>query len=57
MFDGGNILSTNLSDGIEYTMSNIVSGDAYFGSGSRYFTKKYTGLWVFAADVNAIDFF
>jgi hypothetical protein len=49
MYDVGNIISTNLASAIEYTGGAIVPGDAQFGPGSRYFTAKYPGLFVLAA--------
>lgn len=56
MYDGGNRLHTNLSPSIPYTHSQanqdfpkdgiIVNGNAYFGSGSQYFTNMYPGMFV-----------
>ena len=48
MYDGGNILSTNLGP-IVYSDDAIVDGAA-FGPGGRYFTRKVPGLFVLAAD-------
>jgi hypothetical protein len=40
MFDGGNILETNFEEDIQYTKNVIVNSGA-FGTGSRYFTRKF----------------
>lgn len=57
MFDGGNILSTNIRSELQYTNSKIVETDA-FGKGSKYFTRKYPeGLFAFAADNNGAKWF
>ncbi len=50
MYDGGNVLATNLSNGISYTNGVATAADAYFGAGSRYFTAKYPGLFVLGAE-------
>ncbi len=57
MYDGGNRLNTNLASSIAYTNGTIVASDAEFGPGSRYFTAKYTGLFVLAVTDMSIDFF
>jgi subtilisin-like proprotein convertase family protein len=56
MYDGGNILNTNLAAAIEYTDGSIMSTDA-FGPGSSYFTAKYPGLFVMAAENVSIESF
>jgi hypothetical protein len=56
MFDGGNILNTELASKISYSDSVIADSD-FFGQGSRYFTQKYDGLFVFAADNNGAQEF
>jgi hypothetical protein len=56
MYDGGNILNTNLGTFLPYSDSVIVSS-ALLGTGGRYFTRKYDGLWVFAADVAGLTNF
>jgi Thrombospondin type 3 repeat len=56
MYDGGNILNTNRASSIPYTNRAIVTSDA-FGPGSRYFTAKYAGLFVLAAEGMSIESF
>ena len=56
MYDGGNSLNTNLGTSIDYS-DDVVSENDYFGSGGAYFTRKYDGLFVFAADLNNVDYF
>jgi len=55
MYDGGNILGTNLGGYINYTQGSINS-HSYLGSGGSYFTMKYPGLFVMAADMNVSYF-
>ena len=57
MYDGGNLLNTNLSSAIPYTNRAIVASDGAFGAGSRYFTAKYPGLFVMAAEGISIESF
>jgi hypothetical protein len=49
MYDGGNELNTNLAAAIPYTNGVITASDTEFGTGSEYFTAKFTGLFAFAA--------
>ncbi len=49
MFDGANRMSTNHAGNISYTNGAIVENNS-FGAGSSYFTAKYPGLFVMAAD-------
>ncbi|UCH85171.1 MAG: choice-of-anchor D domain-containing protein, partial [Candidatus Latescibacterota bacterium] len=55
MYDGGNYLSTNFGN-IIYS-DNVIVNSAYFGAGGRYFTRKYPGLFVLAADMNGVQYF
>ncbi|HPM84515.1 MAG TPA: SdrD B-like domain-containing protein [Candidatus Anammoximicrobium sp.] len=58
MYDGGNFLNTDLAAQIPYTNGVVTAADAAFGPGSRYFTAKYDGLFVLAAediDVNSFS--
>ncbi|MCP3902114.1 MAG: hypothetical protein GY715_00645 [Planctomycetes bacterium] len=57
MYDGGNILNTDLASSIPYTGSVVMDADASFGVGSRYFTSKTDGLFVMAAVDVDIDTF
>jgi serine-aspartate repeat-containing protein C/D/E len=57
MYDVGNVLNTNLASAIPYTAGAIVPSDAQFGPGSKYFTAKYPGMFVLAAQDTSIDFF
>lgn len=56
MYDGGNYISTNLGSNLTYSDNLIISSPA-MGTGGQFFTRKYQGLWVFAADVNNINYF
>ncbi len=56
MYDGGNYLGTNLGTNLNYSNNAIVS-DAAFGIGGQYFTVKYPGLFVMAADINNVGDF
>ena len=40
----------NLAAAIPYTNGLVAASDARFGAGSRYFTAKYPGLFVLAAE-------
>lgn len=55
MYDVGNILSTNLGSGLNYTQGTITT-NSWLGDGGTYFTKKYPGLFVMAADMNVSYF-
>lgn len=57
MYDVGNILNTNRQAAIPYTAGQIVSSDASFGPSSSYFTAKYPGLFVLAANNVSISHF
>ena len=56
MYDGGNMLSTNLGTYLAYS-DNIIATSTLLGSGGKYFTRKYNGLWVFAADIAGLSYF
>jgi hypothetical protein len=56
MYDTGNILNTDHGKDIPYS-NNAITSSTSLGAGGRYFTRKYNGLFVFAADVNHLDFF
>jgi len=57
MYDGGNYINTNLATSIAYTNRVVTASDTQFGAGSRYFTAKYTGLFVMAATDISISSF
>ena len=59
MYDYGNYLATNVVAGGTYLgySDNAVTASANLGSGGQYFTRKHPGLFVFAADINAVDYF
>ena len=57
MYDVGNILNTDLGSQIPYSDNEITSSSIYLGEDGQYFTRKYDGLFVFAADINGIDYF
>ena len=56
MYDGGNFLNTNLGFSIPYS-DNVISTHAAVGASGSYFTRKYPGLFVFAADLDGVDYF
>lgn len=56
MYDNGNFLNTNLGSSLTYS-DNVVLANSFLGAGGRYFTRKYDGLFVFAADVSALTYF
>ncbi len=56
MYDGGNFLGTNLGTSLSYS-DNIIAASTLLGAGGQYFTRKYDGLWVFAADVSGLSYF
>lgn len=56
MYDGGNYLATDLGTSLAYSDGAILSAAA-LGSGGRYFTRKYDGLFVFAADLAGVSYF
>jgi subtilisin family serine protease len=56
MYDGGNSLNTNLGTFLPYS-NGIIASSALLGSGGRYFTRKYDGLFVLAADINGLSYF
>ncbi len=56
MYDSGNFLNTNLGTSLSYSDNAIVT-PATLGTGGKYFTRKYDGLWVFAADVAGLSYF
>src|SRR5690606_4350154 len=55
MYDGGNFLTSNLGAYINYTEGSL-STSPYLGGGN-YFTAKYPGLFVFAADLDGVTDF
>ncbi|MBV6643561.1 MAG: choice-of-anchor D domain-containing protein [Cyclobacteriaceae bacterium] len=55
MYDGGNYLSTNFGGSIEYTNGSLQSSP--YLANKDYFTAKYPGLFVLAAETSEIDFF
>ncbi len=56
MFDGGNVISTDLQASIAYS-DGLVANSGGFGDGGRYFTRKYPGLFVLTADLSGVSFF
>jgi hypothetical protein len=56
MYDGGNYLGTNFGGWINYSDGKITNS-SYLGSGGRYFTRKYPGLFVMAADMEGVSHF
>ncbi|MBE0641205.1 MAG: choice-of-anchor D domain-containing protein, partial [Bacteroidales bacterium] len=56
MYDAGNYLNTNFMSNIPYSDNQILTSNA-FGPSSQYFTRKETGLWLLAADLDSISWF
>ncbi len=57
MYDGGNQLSVdNNFMFFDYSNDQIVA-NSQLGVDGQYFTRKYPGLFVFAADINGVDRF
>lgn len=56
MYDGGNRLNTNIQSAISYS-DNLVIQSPFMGSTGAYFTRKNTGLFVFAADLDNVSNF
>lgn len=56
MYDTGNFISTNLGSLIQYSNGSIRELEA-FGPGGRYFTRKHTRLFFFAADMQGVGAF
>lgn len=56
MYDGGNYLATNFGGYIPYSDGVIVAG-SYFGGSGRYFTRKYSGLFVLVAETDGVEYF
>ncbi|MCB9047742.1 MAG: carboxypeptidase regulatory-like domain-containing protein [Chitinophagales bacterium] len=56
MYDDGNYLLANPDNFIEYANNTIVSEEG-FGTNGRYFTRKYPGLFVLAADMKDVNTF
>ncbi len=53
MYDGGNVLGTNLGGPLSYS-DNAIAASTFLGDSGRYFTRKYPGLFVFAGDLDAV---
>lgn len=56
MYDSGNYLRTNLGSALAYS-DNATSSHASLGQGGVYFTRKRSGLFVFAADMVGVSNF
>jgi hypothetical protein len=56
MYDGGNYLFTDRGGFLPYSDGVITPHNA-LGQTGRYFTRKYQGLWVFAADLDGVQQF
>lgn len=57
MFSNGNILNTNLATSIQYKDNTITASNA-FGPKGKYFSRKVSGLFVMAAQIdNLSEFF
>jgi len=56
MYDGGNVLNTNVTPNIPYSDNAIISSTA-FGTTGQYFTRHLPGLFVMVADIDGITSF
>jgi len=57
MFDDGNRIKTNLDTFINYSNNVIQSEGREFGENEAFYTRKYEGLFVLAADIEEVDTF
>ncbi|PLX21177.1 MAG: hypothetical protein C0599_08205, partial [Salinivirgaceae bacterium] len=57
MYDDGNYFNTNYSTQFDYShdVINNTSGD--FGINGQFFTQRYPGIFILAADIDNIEFF
>ncbi|MFA6288589.1 MAG: S8 family serine peptidase [Opitutaceae bacterium] len=56
MYDVGNYLATDLGTALPYS-DGVILSSVKLGAGGRYFTRKYDGLFVFAADLSGVSYF
>ena len=56
MYDGGNIMNTNLATNIPYT-NGVVTANPAFGTGGQYFTQLINNMFVMVADINGLSTF
>lgn len=56
MYDGGNILNTDITTGIPYS-DDVILNSTDFGTTGRYFTREYPGLFVMVADLDNVSSF
>ncbi|HET6372607.1 MAG TPA: choice-of-anchor D domain-containing protein [Candidatus Polarisedimenticolia bacterium] len=56
MYDLGNFLHTNIGGPIAYS-DGVIQENGLLGTGGRYFTRKYPGLFVLVADLKAVQMF
>ena len=58
MYDGGNFLGASITPASYLNYSdNLIAASTLLGTGGQYFTRKFDGLFVLAADVNALTYF
>ncbi|MEM6772034.1 MAG: HYR domain-containing protein, partial [Bacteroidota bacterium] len=55
-YDIGNFISTDIEDNIQYSQDIITSSPA-FGEEGAYFTSYRDGVWLLAADLDAVDLY
>ncbi len=56
MYDGGNMLSTNIGGPIYYS-DDLLTTSSHLGSNGEYFSYKGSGMWLFAADLDGVSSF
>ncbi|PPK94296.1 HYR domain-containing protein, partial [Nonlabens xylanidelens] len=56
MYDGGNIMNTNIGTSISYSDNTLVNQTA-FGPSGQYFTRKVDNMFIMAADLDGITSF
>jgi Zn-dependent metalloprotease len=56
MYDGGNYINTAYQSNVQYSNKNIIPSSA-FGFKGQYFTAKYDGLFILAADIDTLNNF
>ena len=58
MYSQGNYLRTGLSSAaLAYSDNTLAAAPSSLGAGGRYFTRKFSGLFVFAADIAGLSSF
>ncbi|MEO1029820.1 MAG: HYR domain-containing protein [Bacteroidota bacterium] len=57
MYDGGNIISTDLDAGPINYSDNTITPSSAFGTNGAFFTRKVANMWLLAADLDNMNSF